>query len=72
MVTIRLPADSRLTILCRAPNAGRDRNARYEVFCRCTGEIFTVRGDVLKSGAVKSCGCYRADSKVRSNARRGK
>ena len=45
--------DGRLKVLRKAPS-----NHRVQWVCRCAcGNICVVRGDHLKSGAIKSCGC---------------
>lgn len=46
-------ADGRLKVLHRAPSS---RRIQWVCQCEC-GNICVVRGDYLKSGATKSCGC---------------
>lgn len=55
----------RLIVLCRDFNNGFDSQRRMKhpywwCLCEC-GTIKSIRGDSLKSGAVKSCGCYRLE-----------
>lgn len=45
--------DGRLKVLHKAPSG---RRVQWVCQCEC-GNICVVRGDYLKSGAVKSCGC---------------
>lgn len=49
----------RLTVLNRDE---KDKNkSGYKYLCKCEcGNISSVRGDGLKRGSVKSCGCYHA------------
>jgi hypothetical protein len=49
----------RLTVVKRT---GKDRQRRYHWLCRCScGEEKIVRGDSLKSGKTKSCGCLHKE-----------
>ena len=48
----------RLTVLKRAPNRGN--KIYWECQCDC-GNIIETRGDRLKEGRVKSCGCWAID-----------
>ena len=47
----------RLTVI-RETDERAFRNVVYECRCQC-GNIKLVRGEVLRSGQVKSCGCLR-------------
>ena len=59
----------RLTIPSNAEPEIRNRHAYWPVICQCGAQKY-VRGAGLVEGRIKSCGCLRADSKVRSAARR--
>ncbi len=48
----------RLTVAGKSPKTSR--NVSWECMCDC-GRAVTVRGDVLRSGQSKSCGCLAAD-----------
>lgn len=50
-----------LVVIKRVDNAARGCTV-WECLCDC-GNITKVRGNNLKSGAVKSCGCKRKESK---------
>ena len=53
----------RLTVIERAPNHIQP-NGRSVIMwkCKCDcGNMTTVRGDGLKSGATKSCGCWHLE-----------
>lgn len=43
-----------LVVLCRAPRSGK--KAYWQCVCDC-GNMHTARGQHLRSGNVKSCGC---------------
>lgn len=61
---------TRLTVLYFA---GRDRLGKDYWFCQCyCGNEVKVRGDHLRSGATKSCGCYSQDKAVYSAQRTGR
>ena len=49
----------KLTVVCRAENAPKGIS-RWECKCDC-GKVVIVRGNNLRSGAVKSCGCLIKD-----------
>ena len=49
----------KLTVVCRAENAPKGIS-RWECKCDC-GKVVIVRGNNLRSGAVKSCGCLIND-----------
>lgn len=51
---------SRLTVLRRVESPGKPR---WECRCEC-GKITTVQSNNLKSGSVKSCGCYIRDLRI--------
>jgi hypothetical protein len=46
----------RLTVMNRGEKTGRHRGAYWSCQCDC-GNCITVRGDLLKRGNTKSCGC---------------
>lgn len=50
----------RLTVLRRNPENSKAGKSRWDCLCDC-GEERTYVGSDLKSGNVKSCGCYRDD-----------
>lgn len=50
---------NRLTVLSRAENSS-DGHSRWLCKCSC-GQLTTVLGKHLLSGAIKSCGCYQKD-----------
>lgn len=48
----------KLTVLGRAPKLpGRPSEARWYCQCDCGSPIKSIRGNHLRSGAIKSCGC---------------
>jgi hypothetical protein len=49
----------RLEVKSRAKNV--DRHTLWDCECAC-GSIIKVRGDSLKSGHTKSCGCFNKDA----------
>lgn len=46
--------DSRITIINKAPNMGK--HTAWNCICECGNECI-IRGDQLRSGTAKSCGC---------------
>lgn len=50
----------KLTVVGRAPNTSRG-DARWFCQCDCGGQ-FTARGDGLRRGDTKSCGCIKRQS----------
>lgn len=50
--------NSRLTVLERAPNQGRQ--VCWNCICDC-GKQLVIRGDQLRSGIAKSCGCLQRE-----------
>lgn len=61
----------KLTVIRRAENAPKGI-ARWECKCDC-GNVVTVRGNNLKSGEVKSCGCLiGANNKERATHKMSK
>lgn len=54
----------RLTVINRAENyvppSKKKKVARWECQCECGNEVI-VRGDALRSGLIKSCGCFKKD-----------
>ena len=46
--------DSRITVVNRAPNQGK--HVAWNCLCDC-GATVVIRGDQLRSGIAKSCGC---------------
>lgn len=47
------------------------KNGRVYWICKCScGNIKTIRADGLKSGKVKSCGCYKKSVLVKKNKER--
>lgn len=57
---------NRLTVISFA-DKNKHRQVRWNVRCDC-GKEFVLRGDNLKSGHTRSCGCYQADA-VREHCR---
>jgi hypothetical protein len=54
----------RLVVLSRVPPA-ESANNNAEWLCRCDcGSLHRVRGTRLRSGEIKSCGCYRRDTHI--------
>lgn len=54
----------RLLVLSRVPPA-ESANNNAEWLCRCEcGRLHRVRGTRLRSGEIKSCGCYRRDTHI--------
>lgn len=49
----------RLTVLCRAPNQGRQ--TMFLCRCKCTGAEVTVNANSLTRGLTTSCGCIRSE-----------
>ncbi len=56
---------NRLTVL-RFSHTNKILGAFWECKCQC-GNILTLRGNALKSGNTKSCGCYKKDKTVERN-----
>lgn len=54
---------SRLDVICRVPSNGR--RTMWKCKCDCGKEIIT-RGENLKSGNTKSCGCLKADNHIKT------
>lgn len=50
--------DSRITVIDRAPNKGK--HVYWNCRCEC-GNKLQIRGDQIRSGIAKSCGCYQRD-----------
>jgi hypothetical protein len=61
----------RLTVPKDAEPVMRHGHANWPVICDLHGLQPPVRGSKLRDGSTVSCGCWRADSEVRSRARRG-
>lgn len=62
----------RLTVPKNAVPVMRQGHAYWPVICDCSLTLCPpVRGSKLRDGSTVSCGCWRADSEVRSQARRG-
>jgi len=60
----------RLTVVCRD---GLDRGGHYTWICRCDcGVELSVSSNSLRMGHTKSCGCYGAEARLKSNTRHGK
>lgn len=58
----------RLTVLSR-DEKGKIK-AGYKYLCKCEcGKINSIRGDSLKRGSVKSCGCYQAERASEANSK---
>ena len=56
---------NRLTVISRAENSN-DGHTRW--LCRCScGQLTTVLGKHILSGAIKSCGCYSKDHTTAAN-----
>jgi hypothetical protein len=59
----------RLRVLERVePRDRADDHAMWACECDCGARV-TVRGAKLRSGAIRSCGCLRADPGIRRAAR---
>ena len=65
-----------LLVLCRSDRVG-DGRRRKRVFwwCLCDcGRLFEVRGDILRGGRAKSCGCLKghfiAETKIKHGLKR--
>lgn len=50
----------RLIVTCKSQKTDSRKNSHWNCICDC-GNMVTVRGDHLKSGNTKSCGCYSSD-----------
>lgn len=59
-LTGQIFGDGRLKVLHKAPSSSR---TQWVCQCEC-GNICVVRGDYLKSGIVKSCGCIAKGRKI--------
>jgi hypothetical protein len=57
-----------ITVLSRAPKQGH--SAHWNCRCKC-GKELVVRGQELRNGNVKSCGCYSHSLMVLNNIRKG-
>lgn len=56
----------KLTVINRADNHVRT-SGRVDIMqnCKCDcGNLCTVRGERLRNGTTKSCGCYRTESLI--------
>ena len=51
---------SRLTVLCEVKRDGKSRSRYWSCVCQC-GVKTVVNGSSLRSGLIKSCGCYRSE-----------
>lgn len=51
-------SESRLTVIDRAPS--KDKHVFWNCVCEC-GTKLTIRGDQLKRGVAKSCGCLQKE-----------
>lgn len=60
---------NRLTVLGQA-GRGSSGQVLWDCLCEC-GKHVVVRGNNLKSGKVKSCGCYKNDIFVQHNMKHG-
>lgn len=56
----------RLTVIRRVENAPGSPFPRWLCKCECGNETI-VRGDYLRHGITKSCGCYRKDKSLTSH-----
>lgn len=61
--------ESRLTVIKRAQN--RDKRIFWLCKCDCGAEL-EIRGDQIRSGVAKSCGCYQRDKASETMAITGK
>ena len=61
--------DSRLTVIRRAAN--RDKHVFWLCKCECGNEL-EIRGDQIRGGIAKSCGCYQKDVAAQYMAITGK
>lgn len=60
---------NRLTVINQADdlvNSSGNRKIQWLCKCDCGNEVI-VRGDLLKNGAIKSCGCYKKDILIEFN-----
>lgn len=58
-----------LTVLKRAPVNSSGRQAKWICLCKC-GRETVARGDYIRMGVTKSCGCLRVEAGL-STARHG-
>lgn len=72
LIDLRGQVFGRLTVTGRAANTS-DGKARWYCKCECGryGE-FPVRGEDLRRGNTKSCGCYKRDQLITANRKRRK
>lgn len=61
--------DSRLTVLKRAKN--RDKHVFWLCKCEC-GKQLEIRGDQIRKGIAKSCGCYQKEIAAQNMVQVGK
>ena len=61
--------ESRLTVIDRAPS--KDKHIFWNCICEC-GTKLTIRGDQLKRGVTKSCGCLQKEIAAQCMAQVGK
>lgn len=54
-------AFGRLIVLSKADKVGRSSNAYWNTVCIC-GNTSVVRGDSMRDGSIKSCGCLKKES----------
>ena len=55
--------DSRLAVICRAENR-KNGTVRWQCQCSC-GSTVVADGTKLRSGKIKSCGCYSKERKFK-------
>ncbi len=60
MSTIDIKGQRFGKLIIRERGISHDRKARWNCLCDC-GKTVTVRGDALRSGKTKSCGCLQVD-----------
>ena len=51
----------KLKVIKFSYSGGKRRGAYWECLCEC-GNITIIRGDHLKGGLIKSCGCYQLEN----------
>ena len=55
---------NRLTVICKSLSSLTSRYSIWWCKCDCSKEV-EVRGDTLRNGSTKSCGCLRKSTKIK-------